>query len=188
MPSLQTLLTTRILIRIMGGLGGLWLIYILFSASLSNSGPQTISLERAAARVDGFALAFPPRPLPPMPISGTEGVMTLAEIEGQTLIVQFRPVNCGPPCEAPLAALQQHLSEVPPLKAQVITVTLSTQIESAPDIPSFSDPSGQYRDYVGTPPKIIIYQKDRGEIGRDDGTTDWASPQAERFLTRLIGP
>ncbi|MEM9989335.1 MAG: hypothetical protein AAF723_07425 [Pseudomonadota bacterium] len=187
MPSFfAKLLATRMLIRVMGGLGLLWLGYIMLSASFSGGGPKEVSLERLATRVEGFALAFPPRPIPPMPVQGANGPVTLNDIEGKIIITHFRPVNCGTRCDAALEALYEQTEAITGPQVSLVSITLSEKVSTLPvPVPSYADPQGLYRDYVGTGPMTVIYQPGWGEIGRDNGQTNWGSPAATRFLEAL---
>ncbi|MEM9421685.1 MAG: hypothetical protein AAF986_04115 [Pseudomonadota bacterium] len=181
--------------KVMGGLGALWLLYVLVSASQPyNSDAPTLSTKEAMAAIAGFDEAFPPRPLPPMTFDNVAGSSTLHDLATPILVTLFIPPRCNGCAMAiekltTTAALTHELLEKDKLHLTILYIRQATVPQPpTPAIFTLADPKGKFSRYINTKsldPTLVVYYRDRGEVGRLTDGTSWDPVDLAALLQTL---
>lgn len=161
-------------IKVMIGAGALFLLYVLIAASRPPSMGE-MSRDALARQVDGFEIAFPPRPQPPALSSLSQTKLP------EEFIAFFWSRECGSTCEEAVRALAAQVNEklvVIEMAGAKAIVPLSTRL--------LADRTGLMSAYIGAGNSslTVIYSKGL-EVGRGQDI-DWNSRESQELLRRAI--
>ena len=185
---------TGLAIKIMGGLGALWLVFIIISASQPHRAGGSLSAQDAMAALVGFEPAFPPRPNPPMTVVGEEGrEVSLDRLATPVLVTLIIPSRCRG-CDEVIERLQTASSLAPSVqegRAKLTVLYISLREEVGPGPEGWTillDPDGKFDSYIGRTANssmLVIYTKDRGEVGRVTADAPWTAEALAQFIEVL---
>lgn len=200
---MKAFLSPRLWLIIWGGVGALFLLYVIVSASVQpRNAPADTPVDFAAlltGEMADFTLAFPPRGMPEAPFEGPGGeTLTLADFRGRVLLVNFWATWCAP-ClkELPsLDALQAAFSDAP---FEVVAVAADPRgpevarefldrLEIA-HLKLYADPTLRLAASSGGAavlPISILYDAKGQEIGRLAGEADWSSEDARALIRAAL--
>lgn len=200
--------TPRLWIFIWGGLGALFLVYVIISASvqprdLNRSSKCSISVkdrDQALLTGDmiGFTYAFPPRGMPEAFFQFDGEDLTLADFRGKTILVNFWATWC-PPCVKELPSLNGLQGRLGSDEFEVVAVAADPKgpeiareflaRHNINNLKLYTDQRLRLTGAIGggaVLPISILYSQDGKEIGRLIGEADWESPEAIRLVQNAI--
>lgn len=191
------------LMKIMGAIGAIWLLVILFSAARTPT-TQSVSVEAAMARFAAFEMAFPPRPLPPMTAqahSPTDGEMgagapqrdrvSLSDLSGPLILVHFLPARCAT-CPAPGPVMADLSARFSDGQLSLVVIALDGRADGAdlpPGVVHLRDTSQQFAAYArprAGHPLTVLYRQGHGEIGRTEHIAPWGTAPGLALLATLL--
>ncbi len=185
---------TGLAIKIMGGLGALWLVFVIISASQPPRDRGALSTKEAMGALVGFEAAFPPRPIPPMRAVGEDELeVSLKSLATPVLVTLFIPGRC-PGCGDAIEKLQAASSLSPAAergRANLTVLYVSPRAEADPPPQGGTillDTDGRFDSYIGgstRSPMLVIYTKERGEVGRITGNAPWTAEALAQFVEAL---
>lgn len=144
-----------------------------------------------------LALHEAPRPVPEIAIDGPDGPVSLADFNGELVVLNFWATWCAP-CrhEMPaLSALQTALEGKP---GRVVTVATGRNPEGAvtrfmeeigvENLPIYRDPKQQLARNMGVLglPVTVILDGAGQEVARLTGDAEWDSPSALAIIEALL--
>ena len=171
------------------------LLYVMVSGC--SKAPDLKSL--AQGPMTKLVVAEKPQPGPPQTFTGPDGkAMTVADLKGQVVVLNFWATWCGP-CkeEMPsLAKLQKDYAEKG-VKVVAVSVDRLEDADKAKDFLRASGGLGFYNDpgykvvFGLTPrpdgiPTTVIYGKDGLEKARLSGGADWSTDQAKKVMDAVL--
>ncbi|MEM8934979.1 MAG: TlpA disulfide reductase family protein [Pseudomonadota bacterium] len=189
---------------IWGGLGAIFLLYVIIAASVQQgTGKSASALNRDSALLTGemadFQYALPPRKAPPDVFALNGEPVSLANFRGQMVVLNFWATWCAP-ClkELPsLDALQERLGGRGVAVVAVAADPAGPEAARAmfdrlniANLELYTDETLSFASAVGAVdvlPVTVLYDAYGREIGRLIGDADWASDEAVR-LVRSAAP
>lgn len=148
--------------------------------------------------VSNFVVAKEPAPVPEVAFVDGEGrELSLADFEGQVLLVNFWATWCGP-CRREMKDLDELQARLGGEAFQVLAI--SSDREGLPAVEKFYQDNGLqhlglYNDKTvqtqrafevkGLPTTVLVDARGR-EVGRLLGPADWASPEAEALVRAFM--
>ena len=205
---MKALFSPRLWLFILGAIGGLFLLYVIVSASVQPGGDQrSVSQTEAPANLErlitgemaDFTLAFPPRGMPAAPFQGPDGEsLTLADFKGRVVLVNFWATWCAP-CLKELPSLDALQGAFPEERFKIIAVAADPRgPEAASDylerleitnLDLYADPALRLASSAGGAavlPVSILFDAKGQEIGRLLGEADWTSDEAKALIRAAI--
>ena len=163
--------------------------------------------EAAAARLDplihgevaAFGLSKPALRAPELTFNGPDGTpVTLASFMGKTVLVNLWATWCVP-CRKEMPSLDKLQAKLGGPDFQVVAVNVDTARLDRPkaflkdtgvtNLAFYADPTGDVMQQLKTEgqllglPTTLLIDRNGCEIGTLAGPAEWASPDAEQFVT-----
>lgn len=186
-----------------GGLGIVFLLYVIIAASLkpeSGSGPSAADLSPSllVGEMADFEYAFPSRGAPKIPFQYRDKDMTLADFRGRVVLVNFWATWCAP-CLKELPSLDQLEARLGGRDFEVVAVAADPRGPQAAalyladleieHLKLYSDQNLRFASAIGGAnilPVSILYDANGQEIGRLVGEADWVSEEALRLIGSVL--
>lgn len=208
---MKAVFSPRLWLFILGGIGVVFLLYVIVSASVQpqtggpvartdTNGRAPASLERfVTGAMADFTLAFPPRGMPAAPFEGPDGErLTLDDFTGRVVLVNFWATWCAP-CLKELPSLDTLQGAFAEDEFKIIAVAadprgpkVAAEYLARLDIANldlYADPALRLASAAGGAavlPVSILFGADGQEIGRLTGEADWASEDARALIKAAI--
>jgi len=196
--------TPRLWIYLWGGLGVLFLAYLIVSASLPST-TETVSKECKltvaghhpsflTGHMADFTYAFSRRTAPTEPFQRGDKNLSLSDFRGKTILVNFWATWCAP-CVKELPSLNALQGALGSAKFEVVAVAADLMGPKKArqyldrlninNLTLYTDERLRLASSVGSGtvlPVSILYSADGIEIGRLTGEADWSSQEARVLI------
>ncbi len=211
-PLLRSLTRPRMLLMIWGGIGALFLVYVIIASAVQSGARPGAGVNGARAErpltdprllvgeMADFAYAFSPRRAPLTVFNDdVDGApMTLAEYRGKAILVNFWATWCAP-CKKELPALDRLQAARGGDDFAVVAVAADPKGREAAtrlfddlgvrNLDVLMDQRMALTSAVGGQPVLpltILYDADGNEVGRLVGDAEWDSEEALALIDRAI--
>ncbi|MGR3796057.1 TlpA family protein disulfide reductase [Vannielia sp. SX4] len=166
-------------------------------AATANAGDMSAIESLRDGSMKKLALHSEPRDVPGESITGPEGEVTLADLKGEVVVVNFWATWCAP-CRKEMPALSELQEALAGKGARVITVATGRNPDGAIDrflseievtnLPVYLDPKqklARNMGILGLPVTVILDAEGR-EVARLTGDAEWNSESARAILAALV--
>lgn len=200
--SLAAIMQPRFLLLVWGGIGALFLAFILINAMVpKSSGPAghaDIARNLLKGEMAAFTPAFPPREAPVTPFTGPNGETALRDFRGEVVLVNLWATWCAPCLEEmpSLNALQKQFEgedfRIVAIAAEPRAEEKALRFFEAHGIDAlelYSDPTLGFAMNMGGADRLplsVLYDRRGREIGRLMGSADWQSPEAAALIRAVL--
>ncbi|MFY0636215.1 MAG: TlpA family protein disulfide reductase [Vannielia sp.] len=174
---------------------------VLYTALAVTANTGTASAEDIAALRDGsmkkLAVHSAPRDVPTEAFDGPDGPVTLADLQGEVIVLNFWATWCAP-CRKEMPALAELGEAFEGKGARVVTVATGRNPEGAvtrfldeiglSDMPVYRDPRqklARNMGVLGLPVTVILNAEGR-EVARLTGDAEWNSDSARAIIAALV--
>lgn len=200
---MRGLLSPRFWVLVWSAMGALFVAYLIFSASVQTKAPKTLSaLNGDAGLLVGemakFNYAVVGGRAPETPFELGDGSVSLKDFRGKTVLVNLWATWCAP-CLKELPSLDALEAELGGDDFAVVAIAADPQGADVAqefldrlkikNLKLYMDPRLIFASTIGGAdrmPVSILYGPDGREIGRVVGDVDWASEEANRFVSSAI--
>lgn len=191
-------LTRKLIVMMLLTLGGA-IVYVLFSAA--GGADERRPFERfATGPLAGLDFAYAgERPETSQFLTPNGENITLADLRGKVILVNFWATWCGP-CEAEMPSLGALQSAFPKDQFEVVAVSVDNEEDKEFATGQLQQWTGGRLGFYYTPefaltydlgargfPTTILYDTEGREVARYAGALDWASIEAVGFVRAVVG-
>lgn len=193
----------RLWLMMVGGVGVLWLVYVIIAASVKpreDAAPAALAMDQSllVGEMADFAYAFPPRGATEIPFEHRGKQVSLADFRGKAILVNFWATWCAP-CLKELPSLDTLQDRLSDRKFEVVAIAADPrgpEVAKAfldrleiQNLKLYADPRLAMATSIGGAdvlPVSILYDEKGREVGRLVGEADWTSPEAVRLVSAAI--